>query len=144
VFLTHAAVPQPWQPCDEDDDRSLMEHCCRKAATPPWDVKHPPQNTARAVRVPVTCTLLLFALATAYRLPRAREALGAEPGGWQRWRRQLQEQNRDKLIGCAGGYDGIFPVAEYSLLLGVKLKDGPPGIGTLPAILARYRLTAHG
>jgi len=44
----------------------------------------------------------------------------------------------------AGGYYGIFHVAEYCLLLGVKLKDVPPGIGTLPEILARYRLTAHG
>jgi len=137
VFLTHAAVPQPWQPCDDAADRSLMEHCCRKAAKPPWDVQQPPQHTARAVRGHVTCTRLLFALATAYRLPREREALGAEPGGWQRWRRQLQEHNRDTLIVLAGGYDGILPVAEYSLLLGVKLKDAPPGIGTLPAILAR-------
>jgi hypothetical protein len=35
-------------------------------------------------------------------------------------------------------------VAEYSLLVGAKLKAVPPGIGTLPAILARYRLTAQG
>ena len=144
VFLTKASVQQPLQPFDDDDDRRLMEHCGIKEATQPWDLPHPPQNTARAVRVHVTCTRLMFALATAYRLPREREALGAEPVGWQRWRRQLQEQNRDKLIVFARGYDGIFHVAEYSLLLGVKLKDVPPGIGTLPEILARYRLTAHG
>ncbi|MDP9145255.1 MAG: hypothetical protein M3N43_11260, partial [Actinomycetota bacterium] len=143
VFLTKASVPQPVQPFDDDDDRSLMENCCITEAKQPWDLKHPPQKTARAVRVPVTLTLLLFALATAYRLPREQEALGAEPVGWQRWRRQLQEQNRDQLIVCARGYDGIFHVAEYSLLLGVKLQDVPPGIGTLPEILARYRLTAH-
>ena len=64
--------------------------------------------------------------------------------GWQRWRRQLQEQNRDQLIVCARGYYGIFPVAEYSLLLGVKLQDVPPRHRHLPAILARYRLTADG
>lgn len=125
VFLTKASVPQPWQPCEDDDDRSLMEHCCSKEAKQPWDLQHPPQKTARAVRVHVPLTLLMFALATAYRLPREREALGAESVGWQRWRRQLQEQNRDQLIVCARGYDGIFPVAEYSLLLGVKLQDVP-------------------
>jgi hypothetical protein len=144
VFLTNASVQQPVQLFDDDDDRSRMEHCCITEAQQPWDLKQPPQKTARAVRVQVTCTLLRFALATAYRLPREREALGAEPVGWQRWRRQLQEQNRDTLIVCARGYDGIFQVAEYSLLLGVKLTDVPPGIGTLPEILARYRLTAHG
>jgi len=32
-------------------------------------------------------------------------------------------------------------IAEYSLLLGVRLKDTPPGIGTRQEILAKYRLT---
>jgi hypothetical protein len=84
VFLTKASVQQPVQPFDEDDDRSLLEHGGLQEANQPWDVKHPPQKTARAVRVQVTFTLLRFALATAYRLQREREALGAEPVGWQR------------------------------------------------------------
>ena len=97
-----------------------------KAATEPWDLKHPPQKTARAVRVHVMCTLLMFARATAYRLPCEREAAGGEPVGWQRWRCHLLEQNRDNVIVCAQGYDGIFHVAEYSRLLGAKLKGCPP------------------
>jgi hypothetical protein len=36
-------------------------------------------------------TLLMFALATAYRWQDAKAALRAEPVGWQRWRRQLLE-----------------------------------------------------
>jgi hypothetical protein len=64
--------------------------------------------------------------------------------GWQRWRRQLLEQSRAKVIGCAQGYAGIFHVAEYSVLLGAKLKDVPPEIGPLPEVLAKYGLTAHG
>ena len=115
-----------------------------KEAKQQWDVEHPPQKTARAVRVHVMCTLLMFALATAYRLPCEREATGGEPVGWQRWRRQLLEQNRDNVIVCAQGSYGIFHMAEYSLLLGVQLKDVPPGVGTLQEILARYGLAAHG
>jgi hypothetical protein len=42
------------------------------------------------------------------------------------------------------GEYGIFPVAEYSILLGAKLRDVPPGIGTRQEILAKYGLTAHG
>jgi hypothetical protein len=38
----------------------------------------------------------------------------------------------------------MHPVAEYSLLLGAKLKDVPPEIGTLQEVLAKYGLTAHG
>jgi hypothetical protein len=73
------------------------------------------------------CTLLMFALATASRPHCAQEATGGEPVGWQRWRRQLLEQNRGKVIVFAQGYYGIFHVAEYSLLLGAKLQEVPPG-----------------
>jgi hypothetical protein len=144
VLLTNARVEQPLQPFDDDDDRSLIENCCIKEAKQQGDLGHPPQKTERAVRVHVLLTLLLFALATAYRLQCEQEATGGEPVGWQRWRRQLLEQNRDKVIVFAQGYYGIFHVAEYSLLLGAKLKEVPPGIGTLQEVLARYGLTAHG
>jgi hypothetical protein len=114
-----------------------------KASKQQWSLKHPPQKTARAVRVHVLFTLLLFALATAYRLPCEHAATGGEPLGWQRWRRQLLEQTRDHVIVFAQGYYGIFHLAEYSLLLGVNIKDRPLGIGTQQQILAKYGLTAH-
>jgi hypothetical protein len=144
VFLTKAPVVKPLQVFDDDDDRSLMEHCCIKEAKQPGDVGHPPQKTARAVRVHVLFTLLMFALATAYRLPCEREATGGELVGWQRWRHRLLEQTRDHVIVFARDCDGIFPMAKYSLLLGVRLKDVPPGIGTSQEILVKYRLTAQG
>jgi hypothetical protein len=64
-LLTQAPVAQPVQPFDDDDHRRLREHCGSKDATPPWDLGHPPQQTARAVRVHVMVTLLMCALATA-------------------------------------------------------------------------------
>ena len=144
VFLTNAPVEQPLQPFDDYDDRSLIENCCIKEAKQQWDLGHPPQKTERAVRVHVMFTLLLFALATAYRLQCEREAIGSEPVGWQCWRRQLVEQTREQVIVFAQGYYGIFHLAEYSLLVGVKLKDRPPGIGTRQDVLAKYRLiTRH-
>jgi hypothetical protein len=144
VFLTNASVAEPLQPCDDDDDRRLMEHCCIKEAKQPCDLGHPPQKSARAVRVHVLCTLVMFALATAYRLPCAREAIGGEHIGWQRWRRQLREQTRDKVLVCAEGHYGIFHLAEYSRLLGVQRKDLPPDIGSRQQVLAKYRLPARG
>jgi hypothetical protein len=143
VFVTNAPVDQPLRPFDDYDDRSLIENCCIKEAKQQWDLGHPPQKTERAVRVHVLFTLLMFALATAYRLQGEREATGGEPVGWQRWRRQLLEQTRDHVIVFAQGYYGIFHLAEYSLLVGVKLKDVPPGIGTRQDVLAKYRLTKH-
>jgi hypothetical protein len=133
-------VPQPLPPCDDDDDRRLMEHCCLKEAKQQWDVTHPPQKTARAVRGQVLFTLLMFALATAYRLPGAGAALRGEPVGWQRWRRQLLEQTRDQGIVVAQGDSGIVHLAEFALLMGVKLKDVPPGIGTRQDIPAKHGL----
>jgi hypothetical protein len=43
----------------------------------------------------------------------------------------------------AQSHDGICPMAEDAMLLGAKRKDVPPGIGTLPEVLARYGLTAQ-
>jgi hypothetical protein len=143
VFLTNAPVDRPLQSFDDYDDRSLIENCYIKESKQQWSLKHPPQKTARAVRVHVMFTLLMFALATAYRLQCEQEETGGEPVGWQRWRRQLLEQTRDMVIIFAGTYYGIFHIAEYSLLLGVKLKDVPLGIGTRQQILAKYGLVAH-
>lgn len=140
VFLTNASGQQPLQPFDDDDDRSLIENCGIKDAKQPWDLGQPPKKTARAVRVHGLFTLLLFALATAYRQPCEREALAGEPVGWQRWRRQVLEQTRDQVMVLAQGYYGIFHIAEFALLLGVKLKGVPPGIGTRQEILAKYGL----
>jgi hypothetical protein len=144
VFLTNAPVEKPLPPFDDYDDRSLIENCCIKESKQQWSLKHPPQKTARAVRVHVLFTVLMFALATAYRLQAEQDDLGKAPVGWQRWRRQLLQKTRDYVIVFARDCYGIFHMAEYSLLLGVRLKDVPPGIGTRQAILAKYRLAAHG
>jgi hypothetical protein len=143
VFLTNASVQRPLQPFDDDADRRLIETCCIKEAKQQWDLGHPPQKTGRAVQVHVLFTFLMFALATAYRLQCEPAQLRAEPVGWQRWRRQLLEQTRDKIIVFAQRWYGIFHIAEFALLVGVKLKDVPPGSGTLQEVLAKYRLTGH-
>jgi hypothetical protein len=116
VFLTNASVEKPLQPFDAYDDRSLIENCCIKESKQQWSLKHPPQKTARAVRVHIMFTLLMFALATAYRLQCAQADMGHEPVGWQRWRRQLLEQTRDHVIVFAQDCYGIFHLAEYSIL----------------------------
>ena len=144
VFLTNAPVEKPLRVFDDYDDRSLIENCCIKEAKQQWELGHPPQKHHRAVRVHVVFTLLMFALATAYRLGCEREDRGSDPVGWQRWRRQLLEQTRDQVIVFAQGYYGIFHLAEYSLLLGVKLKDVPPNIGSHQQVLAKYRLAERG
>jgi hypothetical protein len=58
-------------------------------------------------------------------------------------RRQLLEQTRDHVLVFAQDSYGIFHLAEYSLLLGITIKDRPDGTGTRRQILAKYGLTAH-
>jgi hypothetical protein len=143
VFLPNAPVEKPLRVFDADDDRRLIDNCGLKEAKQPWDLGHPPQKHDRAVRVHVVFTLLMCALATAYRRQCEREAMGGEPVGWQGWRRQLLEQTRDQVIVFAQGCYGSLHLAEDSLLLGIKLQDTPPGIGTRSEVLAKYRLIAR-
>ena len=143
VFLTNDAVAKPLTIFDAYDDRSLIENCCIKESKQAWNLKHPPKKTERAVQVHVFFTLSMFALATAYRLRTEQAAVGDEPVGWQRWRRQLIQQNRDKVIIFAQGWYGIFHVAEYSLLLGVRLREPPPQVGSRRDVLKKYGLVGH-
>jgi hypothetical protein len=143
VFLTHEALAKPLRVFDAYDDRSLSENCCIKESTQAWHLKHPPQKTERAVQVHVLFTLAMFALATASRWRAEQAAVGDEPVGWQRWRRQLFQQNRDKVLIVAQGWYGIFHGAAYSLLLGVKLQEPPPEIGRRRDVLKKYGLLGH-
>jgi hypothetical protein len=143
VLLTNETVDKPLAAFDASDDRRLIEHCGIKESKQAWNLKHPPQKTARAVQVQVFCTLAMFALATAYRLQAAQAAVGDEPLGWQRWRRQLIQQNRAKVIIFAQGWSGIFHVAAYSLLLGVRRKEPPLEVGSRRDVLKKYGLMGH-
>jgi hypothetical protein len=140
VLLPNEAGAKPLHIFATYDDRSLIEHCGIKERKHAWHLKHPPKKTERAVQGQVFFTLAMFALATAYRLRAAQAAGGDEPVGWQRWRRQLIPQHRDKVIIFAQGWYGIFHVAEYALLLGVQLTEPPPEIGNRRAVFKTYGL----
>jgi hypothetical protein len=144
VCLTNASVATPLQPCDAEDERRLIAHCCSKAAQQQGDLGHPPPTNARAVRVHVMCPLLRGALATAYRLQGERDATGGEPVGGQRGRRPLLEQTRDQGIGFAQGDSGLLQRAEYARRWGVRLTDSPPEIGRRQQALAPDDLPVRG
>jgi hypothetical protein len=46
------------------------------------------------------------------------------------------------MVLAEGAY-GIVHLAEYSLLVGGKRKDWPPGMGTRQDVLATYQLTSQ-
>jgi len=95
----------------------------------------PPENGASG---PGACGVYLAAVCPDHRLrlPGEPGVTGEEPVGWHRWQRQLLQRTRDKVIVCAQYSYGIFHVAD-SRLLGVKLKQLLPGIGTHQELLGK-------
>lgn len=58
--------------------------------------------------------------------------------GTLRWRRQLQRQNRDKVIVFIGNQYGIFDTHEFLILSGVPLRKLPPHLGSRKDVLRRF------
>ncbi|MBU1879040.1 MAG: hypothetical protein KJ734_08815, partial [Chloroflexi bacterium] len=66
----------------------------------------------------------------------AHSLLGGQ--GPRRWRRQLQRENRDKVIVFIGQHYGIFDTHVFLVLTGVPLRELPPHVGSRDEILRRY------
>jgi len=165
VYLTNGAVGDPFVVFDDYDWRSVIENGIFKEGKHPWHLTHFPQKTKEAVVVHCVFTLLVMALATAFRLWKAQDALTDEPDpppppprqtqavpratpllggeGIARWRRRLHAQNRDKVIVFVGETYGIFHISAFAVLAGLRIKsDGiPPELGSPADILAHYGLS---
>lgn len=63
--------------------------------------------------------------------------------GVQRWRRQLQQENRDKLIVFINDHYAIFDTHEFLVLTGIPLTNIPPHLGSREDILLRYGCLEH-
>jgi hypothetical protein len=86
VFLPQAPVAQPWQVCEDEDERRRIEHCGRKVAKQPWE-RGPPRRTTNG---PYGCRW-------------------SSPGGCARWRLRIGGRVRARRgevspsAGNAGG-----------------------------------------
>jgi Transposase DDE domain len=167
VYLTNGPVADPFVVFDDYDWRSVIENGIFKEGKHPWHLTHFPQKTEEAVVVHCFFTLMVMALCTAFRLWQVRGApeeapsdvpprhgrgqtetvplditlLGGE--GTERWRRRLRAENRDKVIVFVGDHYGIFHVAAFAVLAGLRIKSVgiPPELGSPSDILARYGLS---
>jgi hypothetical protein len=66
----------------------------------------------------------------------AHSLLGGQ--GALRWRRQLERENRDKVIVFIEHQYGIFDTHEFLVLAGVPVRTLPPHLGSRQDILCRY------
>jgi len=58
--------------------------------------------------------------------------------GTARWRRELAQQNRDKVIVFKDHRYGIFDTHELMVLSGIPVRDLPAHLGSRTDILRRY------
>jgi hypothetical protein len=156
VYLTNGPVDDPFVVFDDYDDRSLIENCLFREGKGPWNLlEYFPHRNEQGVLIQTYFTAAVQALATAYRLWTQQQELNAEEPetvaetldyallegeGVQRWQRRLKQENRNKLIVFVGEHYGIFHLAEFAVLAGLRLKEIPLELGTPADILARFDL----
>jgi hypothetical protein len=141
---------------DTSDWRSVIENGMFKEGKHPWHLQCFPKRTQAAVVVHCHFTLLLMGLCTAFRLWQAQLATTASSPqtqgvpistalllgeGTARWRRRLQEENRDQVIVFLDDAYGIFHLAELAVLSGLRLRRLPAALGSSHDILGRYGLS---
>jgi hypothetical protein len=154
VYLTNADVRDPFVIFDAYDWRSVIENGIFKEGKHPWHLLQFPKRTETAVKVHCYFTLLVMGLCTAFRLWQAQRAASAQSQavpdassallggeGTARWRKRLQEENRDKVIVFIGQAYGIFHLAELAILTHLPIRLLPPSLGSPQAILQRFGIS---
>ena len=156
VYLTNAEVRDPFAVFDTYDWRSVIENGIFKEGKHPWHLLNFAKRTQAAVVVHGHLTLLVMGLTTAFRLWQQQQAtaptartevlptlssalLGGE--GIARWRKRLQEDNRDKIIVFIGQDYGVFHLAEFAMLTHLPIRILPSSLGSPQSILQRFGIS---
>src|SRR5436309_3207326 len=156
VYLTNASVSDPFTVFDTYDWRSVIENGIFKEGKHPWHLLCFPKRTEAAVVVHGHLTLLVMGLTTAFRLWQQQQAtapttatqvlptlssalLGGE--GIARWRKRLEEDNRDHIIVFLGQAYGIFHLAEFAILTHLPIRILPSSLGSPQAVLQRFGIS---
>jgi len=156
VYLTNGEVRDPFAVFDTYDWRSVIENGIFKEGKHPWHLLNFPKRSEAAVVVHSHLTLLVMGLTTAFRLWQKQQAtapsalttvlptlssalLGGE--GIARWRKRLEEENRDKIIVFIGQDYGIFHLAEFALVTHLPLRRLPASLGSPQAVLLHFGIS---
>jgi hypothetical protein len=126
VILTTDPAEDPFVAFDAYDDRSLIENCCNREAKEHWFLEHHPKRSEAAVRVHAYFVFFCMALVEAFRAHEVacdEAASRGEDTGIARYRRNLEKQNRDKVVVFVGEHFGIFRSFEFALLSGVQVRE---------------------
>ena len=144
VFITDLPVRNPFIGYDLYDDRSLIENCLWREEKQKWYLKNPPKRTAEGVAVHTFLTMTVFALATAFRYWNKDQQKKIEVGkttGIQLFWRELRMKNRNKVLIFKGDKYGVFYLSEIMRLVGFRIKDADPGVGSRSQIMRKYGIS---
>jgi hypothetical protein len=156
VYLTNSPVSDPFVVFDTYDWRSVIENGIFKEGKYPWHLLRFPKRNEAGVVVHCYFTLLVMGLCTAFRLWQAQQALTPTPEeqtprslssallggeGTARWRKRLQEENRDKILVFLGSAYGIFHLTEFAVLTHVPIRRLPTPLGSPQAVLQRFGIS---
>jgi len=144
VLLTTNPSLDPFVAFDAYDDRSLIENTCNREAKESWWLEHHPKRSEAGVRVHAWIVFLCMALVEGFRAYQSvnekAERRGQETG-ITRYRRTLQQANRDRLLVLIGTQYALLRSYEFALLLGAKVRLHEDPGETVEQVLARYGVT---
>lgn len=142
TILTCAAMETPRDALfayDRFDDRSVIENSGNKEAKQAWKLQAPLEKSEAAVYLHAFMVFTLMALMAAFR---ARQAADEEAGaqgkesGMERYRREVERANRDKVLVRDGGCYAVLWAWELAVLGGMQLRWH--ATESVETILARY------
>jgi hypothetical protein len=119
---------------------SLIENSCNREAKEHWFWEHHPKRAEAAVRVHAWFVFLCMALVVGFRLHTAQREEAERRGqdmGITRYRRELEQRNRNRVVVFQGQRFGIFRSWEV-MLLGANVRERGQMGETAQSVLARY------
>lgn len=130
---------------DRFQDRSVIENSGNKEAKQAWNLETPLEKSEAAVYLHVFMVFMMMALMAAFRARQEGENKALAQGketGMERYRREVERANRDKILVREGGCYAVLWSWELAVLAGIQLRNHASE--HVEAILKRYGVVIDG
>jgi hypothetical protein len=129
---------------DRFDNRGVIENSGNKEAKQAWTLGAALEKSEAAVYLHTFMVFMLMALMAAFRARQIADDQAADEGketGMERYRREIERANRDKVLVREGNYYAVLWAWEFATLAGVRLRNH--ATQDAAAILQRYGVLAN-
>lgn len=128
---------------DRFDSRGVIENSGNKQAKQAWKLGAALEKSEAAVYLHTFMVFMLMALMAAFRARQLSDEHAAAQGketGMERYRREIERANRDKVLVRDGNHYAVLWAWEFATLAGIRLRDH--ATQDAAAILKRYGVLA--